>query len=127
MRVFILLLFLSFNSFASISTKYQASEPLVESTIKTTLQPIVINPQIDSINMEDPRFKSILYYIRMKQKPVAIYYFNEANHRPAEKIREQLQNMGVKKVQVSIQKPSNLVDQSIIKIFILDNNNESGT
>ena len=110
---------------AVVSDRFQMDSSAPKSNIKVTKDPIVFNPKVDDLAQLDPRVKSVITYARLSNLTVYIELYSPDNAYYAKQLKNQFINSKVSVIGPKLIKSVNLVNQGLIRVYLLDNEGES--
>ena len=120
----ILLILIPFFAAAITTTKYQSSTP-INNSLQRTIEPIILNPEVDDIQQLDPRIKTIIMYAHYDQMEVRVIFYSQSTQRYANQVVALFKANKVAPVTLVKMTPINLLDQHIVKIYLKGRANES--
>lgn len=117
-------LLLSVSSYATVNASYQygtskAMDIAESSIIPITNDAVTLNPEIDEIDVNDPRIKSILDYVHSQGLGVSVVLFNSENLRYAKKLNDLFNKNHVYTTQPQMAKSKNRMDFNLVKIYVI--------
>lgn len=123
--VLLISLFVGLNAAnATINTNYQYGTSKAigspeSAVIAVTNEPITLNPELDEIDVNDPRIKSVIDYVHRQGLGVSVVFFNSENLRYAKKVNEMFNKNHVYTTLPQMAQSKNRMDFNLVKIYVI--------
>lgn len=119
------LLSVSCPAFAVVNPNYQFGQPAVineESVVlPITNHAIVLNPELDAINSNDPRIKAVINYVKTNGMGVTVLFSNPDNLRYVKKVNQMFTTNGVFATEPQLTKSKNIMDFNLVNVYVIKN------
>lgn len=114
----------SYMAIASVNTSYQVGSSINVDNESVVLpisnHSITLNPEIDAINPNDPRIKTVIDFVKSNNgMGVSVLFSNSENLRYVKKLNQMFAANGVYATEPQLTKSKNIMDFDLVKIYVI--------
>lgn len=113
-----------YSAMASVNTSFQVGQTINVDNESVVLpisnHSISLNPEIDAINPNDPRIKTVIEFVKSNNgMGVSVLFSNSENLRYVKKLNQMFAANGVYVTEPQLTKSKNAIDFDLVKIYVI--------
>jgi hypothetical protein len=113
-----------YPAMASVNTRFQVGQTINVDNESVVLpisnHSISLNPEIDAINPNDPRIKTVIEFVKSNNgMGVSVLFSNSENLRYVKKLNQMFAANGVYATEPQLTKSKNAIDFDLVKIYVI--------